>query len=307
MNVIDLDCPHCNARLQIDAAYGGSVCRCDECGQLMKVPRANNHGAASARPTSPGDPEPPPAIVSTEPQKTRSAYVPIIAVAGVLMIAVVAMIIYATSGSSNLIDDDTHNASAAVHGYDTDANPFLSKKPNFFGIPVGYETTLAIDTSTISQRWFPMAKHAAIQLVLNHHNSQHVTVVFWREEDPDDKLLPLPSEPITMHRTLGLRQMMSQISRKNVLGDCQPATAINDILNFNIPPKQIIFITSQYLDDDHVRQFQELAQTMKQVRIDIITIDVELPVLKEITDRHHGQYLSLPLQRLDQWYQQAPH
>ena len=38
MGLLELECPHCDKLLELDAGFAGSVCRCSKCGTLMTVP-----------------------------------------------------------------------------------------------------------------------------------------------------------------------------------------------------------------------------------------------------------------------------
>ena len=54
-DTIELQCPRCRKLLEIDVGFGGGVCRCSSCGQLMTVPRVGSRqGVRPTRPSSPG-------------------------------------------------------------------------------------------------------------------------------------------------------------------------------------------------------------------------------------------------------------
>lgn len=310
MNTIDLDCPHCSERLQIDIAYAGSVCRCDACGQLMKVPKATDAQAIGDRPSSPDDPSPvAPATTNAStnqtPATTRSHLIPIAITAGVLGIAIVALIVYALSGSSQPAGPPPTADSIAVHGYDPNVNPLRLDVANFLGIPLDSYTMLAVDTSSSSRPWFEMFKSIASQIIVHHRGTGGIAIAYWREEDPDEELLPLPNRPITIRGALGLSRMLATIADAKALGDCEPESAIDAMERLRQQPEQIIFVTSQQLDEERIAQISEGMRKTPNMRVDIVTIDIEIPELKAITDRHGGIYISLPLQRLEKWFAQA--
>ncbi|MEX2672582.1 MAG: hypothetical protein WD294_10775 [Phycisphaeraceae bacterium] len=59
--MVHLICPDCQAELEIDEAFKGSVCRCYTCGSLLSVPESRSEKPArAARPESPpgSDPDP---------------------------------------------------------------------------------------------------------------------------------------------------------------------------------------------------------------------------------------------------------
>ncbi len=71
--MIRLICPQCNAMLEMDSAFRGSVCRCSECGAMIKVPRkrtvADPTRPAPQRPEQPVDL--PPGKVTAETENTN--------------------------------------------------------------------------------------------------------------------------------------------------------------------------------------------------------------------------------------------
>lgn len=55
MAMLEMDCPSCGERLELDAGFAGGVCRCSNCGTLMTVPHASaDRPARQARPAAPG-------------------------------------------------------------------------------------------------------------------------------------------------------------------------------------------------------------------------------------------------------------
>ncbi len=76
--MIQLSCPGCDKRLEIDDGFAGGICRCYDCGTLMTVP-ADATGEAEQlqqverparpdRPATPGAPAPEPTEVEAAPQ-----------------------------------------------------------------------------------------------------------------------------------------------------------------------------------------------------------------------------------------------
>lgn len=55
MAMLEMNCPACDERLELDAGFAGGVCRCSSCGKLMTVPYAPaDRPAHQARPAAPG-------------------------------------------------------------------------------------------------------------------------------------------------------------------------------------------------------------------------------------------------------------
>ncbi|MAE65946.1 MAG: hypothetical protein CMJ18_16870 [Phycisphaeraceae bacterium] len=70
--VLELNCPGCSQRLQLDVGFRGGVCRCDHCGKMMTVPAGAGRRRSAARPDRPdahGRPASPFEPPATEPSE----------------------------------------------------------------------------------------------------------------------------------------------------------------------------------------------------------------------------------------------
>lgn len=55
MAMLEMDCPSCAQRLELDAGFAGGVCRCSHCGTLMTVPEQSHQAPERLhRPAAPG-------------------------------------------------------------------------------------------------------------------------------------------------------------------------------------------------------------------------------------------------------------
>lgn len=76
MGTIELECPGCQAMLELDGGFAGGVCRCSKCGTMMTVPADPTHERAERlmrpdRPDAPGRPASPSSTRATSPPDTR--------------------------------------------------------------------------------------------------------------------------------------------------------------------------------------------------------------------------------------------
>ena len=306
MSTIDLDCPECSARLQIDEAYAGSVCRCDSCGQLMKVPAAPDASQDTGRPTAPGDePDvvtPAPAEPAEQPAPTRRWLIPAITGA-VLLIALAGLAFFATSRPPAQVESQEVQIKDIHGGYHPDQNPYLSRRANFLGVPLLDPVVISIDASATSRRWFDLAKASVMSNLVYMPDDARMRVMFWQEDDVDRELLPVPPRKFIKNSGQANMFIQSDMDRNAAQGDASPMSATLEALKMK--PRQIVFVTSQLLDGERLEKFDQALRTAPQLRVDIIVIDQEQPGLQQIAERHNGLYITLPLSRVVTWYQES--
>ena len=321
-NLIELDCPACSVRLALDAGFGGGVCRCSNCGTLMTVPADPRHDHAErlSRPEQPTD-QPRPPAPSSAPQppaeveqtyvtdtgravhitpgttiptaqlkrkvvRTTTAMILLLAMAAVVGVCVLAVNVLLRSG-----DDETPPVSLAeLFSYDPDRNPLLLDEPNVLGLPLRDSTVVIIDTSWTSRKWLSLAGEMVARGTASLGRDARCEVIFAGE----DGLTRIASG-----------ELAATVEQVHAAGAADLNNALRAALDNDHDVQQVILVTGQPFEPDQVVALASVWADHPAVTFDIVLIDAESNELAAMAQRQSGRCVTLPSQRLGQWYRRA--
>jgi hypothetical protein len=292
MASIDLDCPKCGARLQIDAIFAGSVCRCGDCGQVMNVPARDDASPQTARPAAPGEDAPPVTQPSATPRKRSRTAKVAAAMALVLLVALGGLFYFAISVNT----DDAAEPSGSILGYDPNVNPFILANANFFGVPIDGRVVIAIDASSSSREWLPLAKDVVLDLVDKVDGGSAVQFVFWTESPPP---VAYPGDgPAGAIDAPRLADFLDTVSARGLAaaGPALEAALAAD-------PDHVILVCGQPLGDDQIAALTAAAEGHGDVRIDALLIDARSLELTRWASQRGSACVRIPLSQIRQWRQ----
>jgi hypothetical protein len=286
---IDLDCPKCGARLQIDESFAGSVCRCSDCGQVMKVPARAEASPQGARPDAPGQTPPPAAKVQAAPSSKSPVAKFAVAIAIVLLTALVGLFYFAKS----IDHGEDADPPGSILGYDATVNPFILANANFFGVPIEGRVAVVIDASSSSREWLPLAKDVIVDAAEKIDAASSVQFVFW-SESPPPPMYP-DDGPAGAIDAQGLADFLDTVRAR---GLAEPGPALEAALSF--APKRVILVCGRPLDDEQIA-----ALPVTDVRIDALVIDADAPQLTQWIEQRGGACARIPLSQLREWHADA--
>jgi|GEM_PF-1161940 len=377
MDTMELECPSCRTKLEIDIAFAGGVCRCSTCGTLMTVPsdprreraerltrpdRPDQPGgsapAADSRPDAPpgvraerpsrpdapvqsssrkpeakqsksvstGRPAAPPAAAQTpidagvyttasgrEVRITAQTAIPtairrkamrigIITGFIVFMLAMTLMVLLGItmlskpSGESRNAKQIAEDVRKAQGNYDPEVNPLLLKTPNVLGLKPADRVVVVLDTSSQSRRWLSMAGDALIAgLPATGQGAYQVILA----RDGASQAIPETLAPLT---DTTLQQVKDEVFAARPFGSTSLTSALSMALA--VKPAQIILITSQDMTPELTTALStSLASLEKNAKVDVVYLGEEPGSLGDITSKHNGILVNLPVVRLSEWHQ----
>ncbi len=333
MSELELECPSCNEHLAIDAAFAGSVCRCSRCGALLRVPGAattsansetaapaaapvdaeapadplaalaaggaegDEEASASATPAAPR-PAAAPAARSSKGSKGKGVAVAVLIAAALAGGGVCWLAYRMLMASGSGVREAQTITRDVLGGYDPNVNPFLAGKLNFLGVPVVGRTVLLVDASMDSQRWLKLAREAVASCV-RQAQGQEVQVLFWSEEGgtpfPDPALRALTAED--------QQKLASHLDEVYAVGRADLAAGLTQALKSQ--PGAVVLVTSQAPGSERASALQQAISAAAETKLFVVLIDRDAPVLNTLAQEHGGLCVTLPLQRLVDWYQDA--
>ena len=222
---IEIDCPVCHAKLEVDPGFAGGVCRCHACGTLMTVPAkpserievlyqrdqssaAGKWGEPTATRADQETVELESAVVlRTESGREVEVHRDHIGhgrrrrvLRGTIVIAfvgvAVALIAAAVFAVGLVVSQDlgaNEEKEPDRSGIDRKVNPFTASSPTLFGMPVKSPVVVVVDATASSQRWLDLASIAIDRGIRNLDDGTKATVLFCSEARIER--FPPPPEP----------------------------------------------------------------------------------------------------------------
>jgi len=322
--MIDLNCPRCEASLQIDDGVRGGVCRCYSCGTLLTVPSDPSSERAESlrrpeRPDEPGSAEPSggdgdePTVYETNSGRTVQlsekdlSGVPVAgrrrmairvgtmaAVCAVLLLLVGAVAWGAWAVFANQGPEDPEHIHQDVFGIID--NPFLKTEPNFLGLPVSGRTALVVDGSGAMQDYFGQLKRAVLHSLRTLEPGQQVQVILGHESEP----LTFPENPQPA-KAVSASTLEERLEPIYASGGSALAAAIERAVQGE--PYQVMLVARQLPGPRDMETVREHIRASGAVLVAVL-IDRESPELTEIAENSGGSVIAVAGGRLQRWYRE---
>ena len=335
MATLELQCPSCSLRLELDGGFAGGVCRCSNCSTLMTVPEDPEAERAEAltRPDAPDiagkrldspRQDSPPATTPTsqaDPQtfttktgkqvrignvrsipiakkkrKMLRAAVVMMFIAGVLCVVAVCI-----AGFIFLMNGPpSQDAGAALVeqlGYDPQANPYLLDRPNVLGLTVAGRTAVIVDASASSAGWLSLLKDAISSGLSSDEGTSASVAIWYVTEDKSEALL----DGFTSLSELTTAQLESLQTPIVASGVASLDQQISIVLQQN--PDRIILVVSS---DQTETQAQQIAAQLSrhEAVVDVAMIANYEQAFKDLAHLQQGQAIELSQSQLKDWYWQ---
>ena len=163
--LIEVQCPGCEAVLELDPGFAGGVCRCADCGTLPTVPSAD--APQAERVERPDRPEAGPEYRTASGRSVQIAdfaRIPLAPVKRKAVRAVTGTVFFLIVGSLLVLaavavyqvvsEPSAEQVAAATYvetfTFDPQRNPLEIEAPNLFGLPLANEVAVIYDTTSIS-------------------------------------------------------------------------------------------------------------------------------------------------------------
>ncbi len=321
MKTIEMSCPSCQKRLELDAGFAGGVCRCSFCGTLMTVPRSSGGKAEQLyRPNVPGNAsasasaalksksaKPVKSVeavgkfttssgrvvdlvdndaVPTALQKRKGVRAVTIAAFAFVMVVLVgvcvsAIMLVTRSSGPQVLTVETFS-------YDRSANPLKIAEPNIMGLPLERRAVVLLDLTGVSSNTWDAMKPVLVDGLSRTSRSISLGLVI---VDEDGLQMPWGDdvERLTGRTPEDLRALINGLTPRSDAGPVpalqQSAAAVADM-----SPDQLILIAGRAIDD---AEAQPLFAAVQPKRVDAVVLDEDSAGLDNLTRETQGSYLSL--------------
>ncbi len=330
-------CSHCGTLMTVPTHAGTAperLQRPEAPRQRPDAPAVPDHDAATppantadltpqthdqAMPEGPADPEAEPQTLTTDSGRTveitsdaviptakRKAR-PIVRIVAALVLLLVFVPLVGVSGYAIFLaagsgeksaPQDSAKAAVDQFGFDPTVNVYTLKQANVLGLPLESSAVVVVDASAASRRWLGLVQDAVRVGVTGKSKQGQFGLIYATESEVrtlSDQMLPLPE--------VTSKQVHEFQMEVHPLGVASLSPAVAQAATWQ--PEQIILITGQELDDNAVQSIAEALTSQPNLKFDVVTVNTDIPALKELAKNHSGRYVQLSQGQLLRWYKAA--